>query len=137
MEQLPPERANPAAAIAYKAACILGLDTENGYSCLRNMNTSSNELPHWLVAEMARRCFWAIWFTQSINSDHYLAGVSLMQNVMKLALPMNEKFFISGQEGSSVTLSAILDNENSTTIGGQQFIRDSIFGELMAGMLFW
>lgn len=132
-----PGMADPAVAIAYKAACILGLDGENGYSCPRRTNTPLNELPDWLVAEMARRCFWAVWFTQSINSDHYLAGVSLMQNVMKLPLPMNEKSFASGQEGSYVTLSAILDNENSTSIGGQRPSRDSIFGELMAGMLFW
>ena len=85
---------------------------------------------------MVRRCFWAVWFTQNINSDHYSAGVSLTQNVMKLSLPMNEKSFASGQEGVSVTLSDIIDNDMNTSNGGRPQ-RDSIFGELMAGMLFW
>ena len=128
--------ANIAIGIAYKAANMLGLDTEGGHACLNGANSTSDALPHWLKAEMARRCFWAVWFTQCINSDHSLVGLCLTHKVMSLPLPINETSFLRGQEASSVTLSAIVD-KSSSTLNTVRPLRNSILGELMVAMQFW
>lgn len=78
--------------IAYKAACTLGLDmTDSGVPTEALMShTSSCGNSCWIEAEIRRRIFWAVWFTQSLNSDHRLQGVSNNENAMKLPLPMSD-----------------------------------------------
>ena len=118
--------------LAYKIACLLGLDTESGYSCLDGLDPTTDAVAQPLKAEMARRCFWAVWFTQCINADHSSTGVCLNAKVMNLPLPMDETSFLHGLNAPSVSLSAIR-GQSST----EKLPRDSILAELMAAMMFW
>lgn len=128
--------ANDCPGIAYKAACMLGLDTKDGHACFEERNPTFNTVPEWLRAEMARRLFWAVWYTHCINSDHGTIGASSKDKFMDLPLPMDEIYYIRGQQALSTTIPAILDKSSSTS-NKEQRAKIGILGELMVLMHFW
>ena len=122
--------------IAYSAACMLSLDSEDGHSCLKNTKSNASAAPEWLRAEMARRCYWAVWYTRCIISDHCLAGIPFNDKMLKLPLPMDEMSFIRAQQAPSETLCATLDKFSSTS-NKERRLGNSILAELMVLMLYW
>lgn len=82
-----------------------------------------------------RRCFWAVWFTQCINSDHRLVGTSYDDRIMGLPLPLGEAPFNQNTQQSSVTLFDILNQPSE--LAGKEPVSPSIMAELMVLVLNW
>ena len=84
---------------------------------------------------MARRCFWAVWFTQCINSDHRLAGISYDDRIMNLLLPLGEMPSSQIVQQSSATLSTVLNQASKFPV--KELGSPSIMAELMVLILIW
>jgi hypothetical protein len=85
--------------------------------------------------ETSRRCFWAVWFTQCINSDHRLVGTSYDDRVMNLPLPLGETPLIQNVQQPSVTLSTVLDQLPKPPV--KEAASPSIMAELMIMIFNW
>lgn len=127
---------NRGPGIAYSAACMLDLDSADGHVCLKEGTSTASAAPEWLRAEMARRCFWAVWFTRCIISDHCLTGVAFSDKMLNLALPVDEISFAHSQQAPSETLSALRVRSSKPTNTERQ-MRNSILAEVMILMLYW
>lgn len=88
-----------------------------------------------LDSERLRRCFWATWFTQSINGDHTVHGRSQNERVMNLPLPMSEEAYENALDEPVTTPSAVLNPEASVVPGSST--QPSVMAELMTLMMFW
>ena len=115
---------------------MLGLDSTEGHACFEGTSATFDAIPEWLRAEMARRLFWAVWYTRCINSDHGSAGISVDDRFMSLPLPMDEISFIRAQQVPSTTLSALLDKPSSTS-NKERRMKLGVLGELLVLMLYW
>lgn len=93
------------------------------------------ENAEWSNTEMARRCFWAVWFTQCINSDHRLVGTSYDNRVMNLPLPLGESLGSDAAPPSSMTLSTIFNQISDPR--AKSTASPSIMAELMVLVLNW
>ena len=122
--------------IAYSAACSLDLDSADGSVCLKGGKSSASAAPEWLRAEMARRCFWAVWFTRCIITDNCLTGVGFSDKVLNLPLPIDEVSFGRSQQSPSETLSALLVRPLKPS-NTERPVRNSILAELMILALYW
>ncbi|KIV83980.1 hypothetical protein PV11_05960 [Exophiala sideris] len=123
-------------SIAYSAACMLELDSADGPVCLKGGKSSASAAPEWLRAEMARRCFWAVWFTRCIITDHCLTGLGFSDKLLNLPLPMDEISFARSHQVPSETLSALLVRSSKPSNTERQ-LRNSILAELMILALYW
>lgn len=124
--------------IAYKAACTLGLDVADSVPSTETLisHTSSCGNPAWLEAEIRRRTFWAVWFTQSLNSDHRLQGVSNNETVMNLQLPMSEIGYLKAIEEPHHKLSDTLVTSTMLPVPVTKNSQ-SISAELMHLVFLW
>ncbi|KAJ9608820.1 hypothetical protein H2200_006591 [Cladophialophora chaetospira] len=123
--------------IAYKAACTLGLDLAES-SPLTNADTVTPESrtnTTWLEAERVRRCFWAVWFTQCINSDHSVVGTTYNDRVLNLSLPISETSFTDGVQQPLVNLSSVLQQHSN--VADSRPGAPSIMAELMTLIFYW
>ncbi|OQV04572.1 Fungal specific transcription factor domain-containing protein [Cladophialophora immunda] len=120
--------------IAYKAACTLGLDSSEPSTATED-SPASGISPTWLEAEAVRRCFWAVWFTQCINSDHSVVGTTYNDRVMNLSLPIAESSFNEGVQQPLENLSSIL--QQHATFATQKDAAPSIMAELMTLIFYW
>jgi len=127
---------NGGPGIAYSAACMLDLDSADGHVCLKEGMSTANAAPEWLRAEMARRCFWAVWFTRCIISDHCLTSVVFSDKMLNLPLPMDERSFAHSQQAPTETLST-LGVRSSKPSNTERQMRNSILAELMILMMYW
>ncbi|KUJ09191.1 uncharacterized protein LY89DRAFT_763921 [Mollisia scopiformis] len=121
--------------IAYKVACTLGLDINQPSLPSTSASSITGAIPRWLDAEVARRCFWAVWFTQLVNSDHRLVGTSYDDQIMNLPLPLGDVTSTEDIEHSSVTLSDILNQRPKLPF--KKPASPSIMAELMVLVLNW
>ena len=121
--------------IAYKAACTLGLDLKVPNSPPCEISSTSEANTKWLQVETARRCFWAVWFTQCINSDHRLVGTSQDDQIMNLPLPVGEISFNENVQQPPVTLSTALKQPSDPSVINSA--SPSIMAELMILILNW
>jgi hypothetical protein len=126
-------------AIAHRAACLLGLDTKNSYAPVPRLDGLSDGSHDWLSAEMARRCFWAIWVTSCINSDNQLSDVMFSDRVMDLPLPISESSFLRGRQEHPLRSLSSMQQTGCTTNAPDthSLAKPSILGELMGILLYW
>ena len=90
-----------------------------------------------MKSETQRRCFWAIWFTQCVNSDHRFCGAFNDTQMKHLPLP-NDKSLFGAAQHTSLTLSDALDR--LSTSPGKDFnnsIDPGFEAELMILILHW
>ncbi|KIY01449.1 uncharacterized protein Z520_03001 [Fonsecaea multimorphosa CBS 102226] len=120
--------------IAYKAACTLGLDLSEPLTATGE-SPASGISPSWLEAEAVRRCFWAVWFTQCINSDHSVVGTTYNDRVMNLSLPIAENSFHEAVQQPLKNLSSVL--QQHSTFASQTHAAPSIMAELMTLIFYW
>ena len=125
----------PNLGIAYKAACTLGLDLKEPIFSSNEITPTSGTNPEKLDAETARRLFWAVWFTQCINSDHRFVGTSYDDRIMNLPLPQGETTFTQNVQQASVTLSTVLNQPSKLSV--KEPASPSIMAELMILILNW
>ena len=90
----------------------------------------------WLEAEAVRRCFWAVWFTQCINSDHSVVGTTYNDRVMNLPLPMGETSFASSVQQPLLDLSTTTTSQYLPD-ADRQASAPSIMAELMTLIFYW
>jgi hypothetical protein len=113
---------------------LLGLGTANFDLRIEDDNQTYNALPRGLKEEMARRCSWAIWFTQCIGSDNPLSELNLTPELQNSPLPMSEISYAqypSGMPEEHMTISQLLESET------REQSTDCVFAELMVAIYFW
>ena len=106
------------------------------YSASNETDVSSTVPSAWLEAEIQRRCFWAVWITNCINSDHYTVGTSSNDRVMNLPLPANDSSFHQNIQEPPVTLSTVIDGGGRVAAEGQNS-SPSVIAELVRLVLIW
>lgn len=115
---------------------MLDLDSADDPACLKGGKSAASAAPAWLRAEMARRCFWAVWFTRCIITDHCLTGLGFTDKLLNLPLPMDEASFARCRQAPTETLSALLLRSSKPSSTERQ-TRNSILAELMILALYW
>lgn len=123
--------------IAYKAAGVLRLEHGKSMSGPPH-DTTGRSGSSWLDDEIRRRCFWATWLTNCINSEHYTIGTSVNNRIMELPLPMDNFSFRNSVRGK-LTTSRIACEEIET--GALSHDRSqappSVMAELVKLMMIW
>ena len=123
--------------IAYKAACTLGLDNSDPIPSSTEASPVEGSNARWLEEEGVRRCFWAVWFTQCINSDHDALGTTYNDRVLNLPLPIAETSFTQGVPQPLVKLSTVLEQRQTTKPVTVEAATPSILAELMTLIFYW
>lgn len=138
MRQLPERLMICPLGIAYKAACILGFDKDGTSTpSSAEMLHASESTPEWIEAELLRRCFWAVWFTQCINSDHGLQGPSYVDRVMRLPLPIGETSYVQNVQEPLRTMETVMETLSHRHLNQDSPSSPSIMAELMFLMMNW
>jgi hypothetical protein len=120
--------------IAYKAACVLSLD--NPRSAATRVQHREVSESSWLEDEIKRRCFWATWLTNCINSEHYTIGTSVNNRIMNLALPIDDlSFRTSIQVPLTTTRNSI--EHIGRSIQDEPKAPPSVMAELVKLMMIW
>lgn len=116
--------------IAYKAACVFGLDNPP------RSNTAAENSTPWVDQELRRRIFWATWLTNCINSEHYTVGTSVNDDILNLPLPADDLSFRDGVEVPPVTTRDALEQQKSQSPKASRS-PPSIMAELVKLMMIW
>lgn len=91
----------------------------------------------WLSAEIARRCFWAVWFTQCINSDNQLTDIVFSDQVMNLPLPISESSFLRSRPERTLRSLSLMHDTPTNAADTDALAKPSILSELMGIMFYW
>lgn len=123
--------------IAYKAACVLRLEHSKSIKVSLHETTNCSD-SSWLDDEVRRRCFWATWLTNCINSEHYARGTSINKRIMDLPLPMDSHSFRTATRTPLVTTRLALDELDSWALSHDRPQHlPSVMAELVKLMMIW
>lgn len=92
--------------IAYRAVRTILFDPTSG--------VNHTNVPRWQDVETIRRCFWAGWVTNVVNSDHYVVGSSSDIRALNLPLPISDHAYYNGIDEPATTLASPPSSHEST-----------------------
>lgn len=113
--------------IAYKAACILGLDRAHATPTSGAPQPGSSAA---VETEIKTRCFWAVWITNCINCQHYTIGTSVNEHIQNLPLPSDDPSPLTSNNDQTQSVRGL-----STPAEGLGV--PSIMAELVKLMMIW
>jgi hypothetical protein len=103
---------------------------------IQRVSMTSIILADKIAIEFTRRCFWACWIANSINSDNYVVGTSVDPQVLALPLPITDRDLHDDGSIAECTLAELMC-DGIITSGVNIDARPSIMAELIKNVLLW